>query len=61
VALDGRWIGGWQRTLAKGRMTVAVRIKAALAPPEQAALEAAGRRLGSFLGLPVLVRTAARR
>jgi len=57
VTRDGRLIGGWRRTLARGEVVIEARVPGALTRAEEAALAAAAERYGRFLGMPArLVR-----
>ncbi|HEY7375856.1 MAG TPA: crosslink repair DNA glycosylase YcaQ family protein, partial [Polyangia bacterium] len=56
VAVDGRVVGGWRRTLARGGAVVEARLSVALSAAERAGLRAAAERYGRFLGLPVTLR-----
>lgn len=51
VAIDGRTVGGWKRTLAANSVTVEVTAFARLGRQEQAELEGTVARFGEFLGL----------
>ena len=53
VMRNGLIVGGWRRTLEKGRCVVKVDMLMELRPAEQAALEQAAADYGTFLGLPV--------
>ncbi len=53
IAVDGQLVGGWKRTLTNDRVTIALRLLTRLSPSERRALDAAVKRHGEFLGLPV--------
>jgi len=56
VAVDGRVVGGWRRTLAKGGAVVEPKLAVKLSAAERAGLRAAAERYGQFLGIPVTLR-----
>jgi hypothetical protein len=56
VAVDGRVVGGWRRTLAKDRALVEPKLSVLLSAAERAGLRAAAQRYGEFLGIPVTLR-----
>lgn len=51
IAIDGRTVGGWKRTLAKASVTVKATAFAPLDRDQRAALEQAVERFGTFLEL----------
>jgi hypothetical protein len=53
VVVEGRTVGSWRRTLARGAAIVDVTL---FAPVGEAALRPAVRRFGRFLGLPAELR-----
>jgi hypothetical protein len=56
VAVDGQLVGGWKRTLTKNAVVVALNVVSRLTDSERQAVEAAARKYGEFLGLPVELR-----
>jgi len=58
IVLDGRVVGGWKRTLTKGKVAVAVDLPVPLSRTDSRLVAGAVRRFGAFLGLrPVMART----
>ena len=55
VTIGGRVSGAWRRTVTRRCVRIEVRLLDRLAPPEVAAIEEAGHRLGRFLECPVEV------
>ena len=55
LLLDGRVIGSWRRTLKKDAVVIELAPFAPLSPSAQAAVEAAARRYGDFLGLKLVL------
>lgn len=55
IVLDGQVIGGWKRTLTKGRVAIALDIPIALKKTDERLVIAAAHELGAFLGLEVEV------
>jgi hypothetical protein len=53
VVVNGRVVGNWTRTLEKDAVTVDAKVKRVLTTTESAALRAAAKRYGAFLGLKV--------
>ena len=51
IAIDGRTVGGWRRTLARDSVTVEATVFARLDREQRAELEATVGRFGEFLGL----------
>jgi hypothetical protein len=51
IAIDGRTVGGWRRTLARASVTVEATTFALLGREARAELEAEVARFGAFLGL----------
>jgi hypothetical protein len=51
IAIDGRTVGSWKRTLAKRSVTVEATAFTSLGRDRRAALERAVERYGAFLGL----------
>jgi hypothetical protein len=58
LAIDGRLIGRWTRTLARREVTVGVQSMRRLTKSERSAVDEQAQRLGAFLGLPARVRFA---
>ncbi len=56
VVVDGRVVGGWRRSEAKGALTVETMLVSRLDGGARAALRAAATRFQSFLGMPVKLR-----
>lgn len=55
LVVDGQVVGGWHRTLERGRATIEVEPLVQLGTGQRDALQAAGERYGLFLGVPVAV------
>jgi hypothetical protein len=55
LAIDGRYAGGWRRTVGSKTVTIAVSPMAPLTRDQRAALQPIGVRKARFLGLPVHV------
>ena len=53
IVLGGRVAGSWQRTLKRGTVTIEVAPFAPLTPAEAESVEAAARRYGEFVEMPV--------
>jgi hypothetical protein len=51
ISIDGRTVGGWRRTLARGSVTVEATVWAALESAQRAELELTVKRFGEFLEL----------
>lgn len=60
VVLDGKVVGGWQRTLERDSVVVTTDLWAGLGDAEQGAVESAAAEYGRFLGTPVTLRQRAR-
>ncbi len=56
VVRDGFVVGGWRRSLARDRVTIAVTLLVPLSPAELDGLDAAATEYGRFLGLPAELR-----
>jgi predicted secreted protein len=56
IAIDGRTVGGWRRTLARNSVAVEATVFAPLDAEQQGELEAAVARFGAFLGLEAELR-----
>jgi hypothetical protein len=54
IVIGGRIVGSWRRTFEKGAVTVEIAPFAGFTKAEQAAVAAAARRYGEFVGMPVL-------
>jgi hypothetical protein len=55
IVLDGRVVGGWKRTVTKGKVAVAVDLPVPLSRADSRLVASAARRLGAFLGLRPLI------
>jgi hypothetical protein len=55
IVMNGRIIGGWKRTIGDGTVTITLRVFEKVTGQQQA-INAAAKRYGKFLGLPVLFR-----
>ena len=55
AVMNGRVIGGWKRTIEKGRVVVEVRLPIALNKDGRDALNAAAEQYGAFVGKPAEV------
>lgn len=53
VLVDGTRVGSWKRTLARDRVTVAMRLSPSVTADQSAAIDEGVERLGRFLGLVV--------
>jgi hypothetical protein len=53
VTVGGKIRGTWRRTLRRNVVSVEISALDRLEPAEKAAVEAAGQRLGRYLGLPI--------
>jgi hypothetical protein len=56
LAIDGQIVGGWRRTLVGWKVVVEPKSVIQLSDAERRAVEAAARRFGRFLQLPVEIR-----
>jgi hypothetical protein len=56
LAINGQIVGGWRRTLVGGKVVVEPKSLIQLSEAERRAVEAAARRFGHFLELPVEIR-----
>jgi hypothetical protein len=56
LAIDGRLVGRWTRTITKAGVVLDVRSVRRLTTPERHAVDEQGERFGAFLGLPARVR-----
>lgn len=54
--INGQIVGGWRRTLVRGKLVIEPNLLIPLSQTEQRAAEMAGRRFGRFLELPVETR-----
>lgn len=57
VVVDGQIVGGWRRTLQKGKVHVDVKLLRPLSKDEKVALAAEANRYGEFLGLAATLTT----
>lgn len=55
IIIDGQVAGSWRRTFGKGTVVVELALFAPLSDDERMAVEAAARRYGDFLGMPVIM------
>ena len=55
IVLDGQMVGTWRRVLARDHVTIEPTLFVRFSRAERDELEAAARRYGAFLGLPVEV------
>jgi hypothetical protein len=56
IVVDGRVVGGWKRTVTKGKVAVTVDLPVPLSRADSRLVAGAGRRFGAFLGLrPVMM------
>lgn len=53
IVLNGKVIGGWQRTIKRDEVTIKTKLLVTLNKAEEAALRAASERYGQFLGKSV--------
>ena len=60
VFVDGQIVGGWRRTLAK-RVDIQGDLLVSVTPGERKLIDAAAKRFGEFLGLPVKLSWAPRK
>ncbi len=58
IAINGRVVGGWRRTLAKDLVRIELKLLRRLNKAEAAALRKAAADYGRFLGLPVTQQVA---
>lgn len=59
MVIDGRVVGVWKRSLKKGQVVIDPQPFAALSEADHAVFTAAIQRFGDFLGLPVVMASAA--
>lgn len=53
IVIDGRVVGHWKRTLQRGKVIIERALFAPLSPADEAAVTAAAKRYGQFLGREV--------
>ncbi len=56
LVIDGQIAGAWRRTFDKGAVVIECRPFVPLTAVETMALDAAAKRFGDFLGMPVVLR-----
>jgi hypothetical protein len=56
LAINGQIVGGWTRTLARGKVAIQPNLLLRLSEIERRAAGVAARKLGRFLGLPAEIR-----
>jgi hypothetical protein len=59
IVTGGRIVGSWRRTFKKGIVVIEIAPFAPLTPAQEAAIAAAARRFGGFLGMPVVTEDRA--
>lgn len=55
VVLDGRVIGGWKRSVARGEVAIRLRLPGRVSPADRRLVDEAAHRHGAFMGLEVVL------